>query len=544
MCGIWCYVNGKGSNPTAETCKECVAQLEARGPEFTAIQPDNDVILGFTRLAINGLTPLGHQPFVDEATSLVCNGEIYNHKELATRHDIPTPKGTSDCFVILQLLKRLSAKDVCKTLDGVFAFVHYDKVANEVLVARDPYGVRPLFEAVTTDGARVFSSELKGFKGLALQSVTPFPPGTYKRFNATTADCLETTRYHTVPHTKIAAFSATAVKGRVTAKDALRTALIQAVHKRLDCERPVGALLSGGLDSSLIASIAARYLKAKGQVLHTFSIGMEGSTDLVFAKKVANHIGSVHHEILKTRDEFLAIIPEVIKVAETYDITSVRATAGNYLVGKYIKENTDIKVVLNGDGSDEVGGGYLYFYKAPNDEEFEAETERLLEEIHLYDVLRSDRGIAANGLEARTPFLDKSVVVTWKSMDTLFRRPSKGTPDGRGVAMEKYILRQAFEEGGYLPYDVLYRKKEAFSDGVSSAETKWYEVSEDPAIDLTTMASYHNPPKTQEAYRYRKQFNEVYGDAMASVIPRMWMPRWITGATDPSARTLTGIYHV
>ena len=219
MCGIWCYVNGKGATPTAETCKECVSQLEARGPEFTAIQHDNSVVLGFTRLAINGLTPLGHQPFVDNNTSLVCNGEIYNHKELATRHNIAVAEGTSDCFVILQLLKRLSAKDVCRTLDGVFAFAHYDKDTNEVLIARDPYGVRPLFEAVTEDGARVFSSELKGFKGLALQSVAPFPPGTYKRFNAITGDCLETTRYHTVPHVKIAAFSKAAVKGRVAAKD-------------------------------------------------------------------------------------------------------------------------------------------------------------------------------------------------------------------------------------------------------------------------------------------------------------------------------------
>lgn len=544
MCGIWCYIIGKGGKPTAETCERCVKQLEARGPEFTAIRPDDAVILGFTRLAINGLTPLGHQPFVDGKTSLVCNGEIYNHKELAARHKITVAEGTSDCFVILQLLKKLPVQDVCRTLDGVFAFIHYDKETNEVLVARDPYGVRPLFEAVTKDGARVFASELKGFNGLDLQSVTPFPPGTYKRFKADTGNCLDSQRYHVVPHTKIAAFMNTTIKGRIAAKEALRTALIQAVHKRLDCERPIGALLSGGLDSSLIASIAARYLKTKGQILHTFSIGMEGSTDLVFAKKVAEHIGSVHHEIVKTREEFLAVIPEVIKVAETYDITSVRATAGNYLVGKYIKENTDIKVVLNGDGSDEVGGGYLYFYKAPSDEEFEFETERLLEEIHLYDVLRSDRGMAANGLEARTPFLDKSVVATWKSMDTLFRRPSKGSLEGRGIAMEKYILRQAFEEGNYLPYDVLFRKKEAFSDGVSSAETKWYEVPEDPAIDLTTMASYHNPPKTQEAYRYRQRFNEVYGDAMATVIPRMWMPRWIEGATDPSARTLTGIYHV
>jgi asparagine synthase (glutamine-hydrolysing) len=257
---------------------------------------------------------------------------------------------------------------------------------------------------------------------------------------------------------------------------------------------------------------------------------------------VAEHIGSVHHEIVKTREEFLAAIPEVIRVAETYDITSVRATVGNYLVGKYIRDTTDIKVVFNGDGSDEVGGGYLYFYKAPTDEEFEAETERLLEEIHLYDVLRSDRGIAANGLEARTPFLDKTVVATWKAMDTKFRRPSKGSLDGRGVAIEKYILRQAFEEGDWLPYQVLYRKKEAFSDGVSSAETKWYELPEDAGVDVGTAAHLHNPPRTQEAYRYRMLFNNLYGDAAATLIPRMWMPRWVEGATDPSARTLTGLY--
>lgn len=542
MCGIWCFIVGKGAKPTAEMCSTCVKQLEARGPEFTAIQSDDAVILGFTRLAINGLTPLGHQPFVDGDTSLICNGEIYNHKELAERHAIPTPEGTSDCFVILQLLKRLSPQQVCRTLDGVFAFVHYDKATKEVLVARDPYGVRPLFEAITEDGARVFASELKGFQGLALQSVAPFPPGTYKRYSAESGKCLDSQRYHTVPHVKLAAYSNTARNGRADAKVALRTAVIAAVHKRLDCERPVGALLSGGLDSSLIASIAARHLKTKGQHLHTFSIGMPGSTDLVFAKRVAEHIGSVHHEIVKTREEFLAAIPEVIRVAETYDITSVRATVGNYLVGKYIRDTTDIKVVLNGDGSDEVGGGYLYFYKAPTDEEFEAETERLLEEIHLYDVLRSDRGMAANGLEARTPFLDKTVVATWKAMDTKFRRPSKGSPDGRGIAIEKYILRQAFEEGDWLPHQVLYRKKEAFSDGVSSAETKWYELPDDAGVDVGTVAHLHNPPRTQEAYRYRMRFNELYGDKAATLIPRMWMPIWVEGATDPSARTLTGIY--
>ena len=199
---------------------------------------------------------------------------------------------------------------------------------------------------------------------------------------------------------------------------------------------------------------------------------MPGSTDLAYAKQVAEYIGSVHHEIVMKPEDFLNAIPAVVKAIESYDITSVRASVGNWLIGKYIKENTDIKVVFNGDGSDEIGGGYLYFYKAPNDEEFEAESERLLEEIHMYDVLRSDRSMAAHGLEARTPFLDKSVVATWRSFSSDLRRPSHGV-DGRGARLEKQILREAFNDKT-LPYDVLTRKKEAFSDGVSSVQDSWY----------------------------------------------------------------------
>jgi asparagine synthase (glutamine-hydrolysing) len=225
----------------------------------------------------------------------------------------------------------------------------------------------------------------------------------------------------------------------------------------------------------------------------------------------------------------------------------VRASVGNWLIGKYIKEHTDIKVVFNGDGSDEIGGGYIYFYAAPNDEEFESESERLLDEIHLYDVLRSDRSMAAHGLEARTPFLDKNVVATWRALPTAMRRPFGASTGGGDAQMEKSILREAFEADDYLPRDVLWRKKEAFSDGVSSTTDSWYKrcatYAAERGVVLADAAEWHNPPKTEEAYWYRALFNEFY-PAAAHVIPRMWMPRWVAGANDPSARTLTNLYTV
>ena len=554
MCGIWMYLRGKGAKPEPTQIAAALRALEARGPEHTAMldllagPSQGDLLagpsqgdlpgisLGFTRLAINGLTPLGHQPFLSNGTALVCNGEIYNHKELAERHGIVVPEGTSDCFVLLPLLEKMTPKELCRTLDGVFAFVLCDVRTGDVLVARDPYGVRPLFVATYPDGGLCVASELKGLvPGYA--AVAPFPPGTYRRYKGADGTLLEDCRYHAIPHTPIAYFSYP--HHWEAAKSALRSALTAAVKKRIVCDRPIGALLSGGVDSSLVASLAAAELRRMGKRLHTFSIGMPASTDLVYAQKVADHIGSIHHTIVKTREEFLAAIPDVIRAAETYDITSVRASVGNYLVGKYIRENTDIKVVLNGDGSDEIGGGYLYFYAAPSDEAFEAETERLLEEIHMYDVLRSDRGMAAHGLEARTPFLDKNVVATWKSIHSEYRRPRMGT-DEKKEMIEKRVLREAFEAGSILPFEVLYRKKEAFSDGVAGgAEAPWYQLPDDPTVDLSVYRDLHNPPKTQEALRYRRIFAEAYGEVSATTIPHMWMPRFVAGATDPSARTLS-----
>jgi len=520
---------------TAEERRACVQRLEARGPEYTAVEDLSGITLGFTRLAINGLTPAGHQPIHKDAIAVVCNGELYNYKDLAARWDIDLPPGTSDCLVLPALAHHLTPTELCRTLDGVFAFLLVNQARDEVLVARDPYGVRPLFEArlPCEDGtyATVWSSELKGLPVAAVDA-RPFPPGTWRRYSLTSGELLETQRYHTAPHVKMAAFA-----DRDVAKDALRTSLLTAVKKRLLSDRPIGALLSGGVDSSLIAAIAARELAKVGKKLHTFTIGMPGSTDMEYAQSVADHIGSIHHNVIKTPEDFLAAIPAVVHDIESYDITSVRASVGNWLIGKYIRETTDIKVVFNGDGSDEIGGGYLYFYAAPSDEAFETECERLLEELHLFDVLRSDRSMASHGLEARTPFLDKNVVATWKAIDTCHCRP------GKDVQMEKQILREAFEADAYLPHAVLWRKKEAFSDGVSSTQDSWYlRCSRVNGASVEPFVGTHNPPKTPEAAWYRRLFEASYGDDRAPVIPHMWMPRWIAGASDPSARTLKEIY--
>lgn len=539
MCGIWGIV---GNPNIKETYEELLRQLEARGPEFTKLlNISGELTLGFTRLAINGLTPEGNQPFIKDDIYVICNGEIYNYQELAKRWDIDLPVGTSDCAVIAGLVSKLGMTELCRTLDGVFAMIIVDTRNQIMYVARDPYGVRPLFQGTFPTGEVMWASEIKGISK-SCENVQAFPPGTWRSYTLK-GILLQEYKYHSVPHVKIPCFNS--ATGRSYAKFALNEALTKAVKKRLLSDRPIGALLSGGLDSSLVCAIAAKELAKNGQKLNTFSIGMPGSTDLSYAKQVADYIGSVHHEIVVKPEDFLNAIPQVIKAIESYDITSVRASVGNWLIGKYIKENTDIKVVFNGDGSDEIGGGYLYFYKAPSDEEFEAESERLLEEIHLFDVLRSDRSMASHGLEARTPFLDKSVVETWRSFGTDLRRPTAGI-DGRGARIEKQILREAFDDKT-LPYEVLSRKKEAFSDGVSSVTDSWYlrcaaYAKQEFKMENAKEKFPHNTPLTEEAYWYRTLFVEYYGAERASIIPHMWLPKWVKNGSDPSARTLTEVY--
>jgi asparagine synthase (glutamine-hydrolysing) len=532
MCGIFAIF---GNNlPAKEVIEKCINALHNRGPEFNTYQQFANVILGFTRLAINGLTNAGNQPLTVNNISVVCNGEIYNYKELAERWNIPLIEGSSDCQVLPTLFSKLEPTAVCRTLDGVFAMAIVDLDAQTLTLARDPYGVRPLFMG-NGDGFQAFASEIKALTPIC-SNIRIFPPGSWHRFSLINNE-MSTFNYHHIPWLKNPMCNDITVSQLI-----LSTGLINAVEKRLMSDRPVGGALSGGLDSSLVCAIAAKYLKKSNKRLTTFSIGMPGSTDLKYADMVAKHINSIHHTILLKPEDFFNAIPEVIKAAETYDITSVRASVGNYLVGKYIKENTDIKVVLNGDGSDECGGGYLYMGRAPSDEEFEEEITRLLKDINMFDVLRSDRSMSSHGLEPRTPFLDKQFVGLWRSIPTKYKRHTK-------TQIEKYILRLAFDESRMLPYDVLWRKKEAFSDGVSAAEKPWHQTINDYArsqienIDqLLTDAPTkypHNTPKTPEALYYRMTFETYYGAENANIIPYFWMPKWSPETNDPSARTLS-----
>jgi len=530
MCGIWGCLGHPSWTHESPEVQSMVAALHARGPEEVSYaSPSDSLLLGFTRLAINGTYAIEgaiqSQPIQQGYWTVLCNGELYNYSDLTATFDWAIPPGSSDCAILPWLLSTVPPTNAFRMLDGVFAILAYDAASHTLVVARDPLGVRPLFEGTTADGARLWASELKALSHCT--SVAPFPPGTWKRYDCTTYACIEEEQYYTLPTV------ATAIYEHAAAAADLRSALEAAVRKRvLITERPVGALLSGGLDSSLVAALAAKYLPTK---LHTFSIGLPGSTDLVFAKQVATHIGSIHHEIQLTEAQFLEAIPAVIAATETYDITSVRASVGNWLVGKWIREHTDVKVVLNGDGSDEVGGGYLYFYRSPSEEAFVFECRRLLQEIHLFDVLRSDRCISCHGLEPRTPFLDKEVVATWMKVPAVLRRPVAG------VRVEKELLRRAFAETGLLPDAVLWRRKEAFSDGVSATHDSWYTKVQHAAssLALAPIVTMHNPPTSVESLWYRTIFNELYGESRATVIPHMWLPRWSGETTDPSARTLT-----
>jgi asparagine synthase (glutamine-hydrolysing) len=515
-----------------------------------------DITLGFTRLAINGLNEAGMQPFGWRNSTWMCNGEIYNWKELAIQHGLSQARSGSDCEVIgyLYNIYKDNLPGLFRLLDGVFALIIVDQERQHVIVARDPYGVRPLycgtkFEYKHENGNtfRVgpqtvfFSSELKGLIPIS-DHIGHFPPGAYQVFDMKTKKLLHSEKYHTTPWLKNPLLSLNNPSGLDMACMSVRFALEDAVRKRMLTERPVAALLSGGIDSSLIASLVQKHLRSLNlPPLCTFSIGMKGSEDLRHAKMVADWIGSEHTEIVLTADDFFKAIPAVIRSLETFDTTTVRASVGNWLVSKAIKERSDCKVVFNGDGSDEVFGSYLYFYNAPTDQLFEEESQRLLDDMYMFDVQRSDRSISSHGLEPRTPFLDKQFVAVARSLPTHWRRPIKGKQ------VEKWILRRAFDDGATLPHQVLWRKKEAFSDGVSSQEKSWYQEIQERVVhympedwfDKAQRHYQHLPPQTAEQYYYRYIFEAEFSRTPSQTcVPYFWMPRWSPGATDPSARTL------
>ena len=515
--------------------------LGPRGPDakqtgFLIHEATNmQVAVGFTRLHIQGNTAGAEQPFHLSCGSIVvCNGEIFNSNVLIQRLGLEVPDGSSDCAVIPALLERgMPLAEIARQLDGDFAIVVVNQGTGEIQACRDPYGVRPLFF-----GGSCLASEIKGLVLSDGASVQAVEPGTVLTIHLGTG-AVTTETWHQIPWLKHPHYEH-AISGICVSISSLRRALEAAVEKRMTTVRELGACLSGGLDSSLVAALAARILRRQGKRLHTYSIGMAGSPDLAHARLVAEHIESIHHERIVTAEECLAVIPTVIRAIESFDITTVRASVGNYLLGQLVATETpDVKVVLNGDGADEILGGYLYMRAAPDDAAFEAETTRLLTEIHRYDVLRSERSMASHGLESRSPFLDRQFVSVARSLPTAMLRP-------RADCIEKNILRLAFVSSAILPDAVLWRRKEAFSDGISRAETSWFESAREageaafPDGWKTAAAAYTvNPPLTGEALWYRELFHRHYPkEAAAAAAPAMWMPRFVKGATDPSARTL------
>jgi asparagine synthase (glutamine-hydrolysing) len=523
MCGItvlW------GRSVTKEMLDASILALKARGPDavHAEIIENSDlepIGIGFSRLHIQGTSTDCEQPFyLPDARFIICNGEIFNSKLLIESLNLTVPEGASDCAVIPAMLEKgLSLAEVCRQLDGDFAIVVVDLADATVTVARDPYGVRPLY---LVDGGLV--SEIKATpEGACI--IKAVEPGTIITINTSDGTWSEE-RWHQVPWLKNPYLS-----DEEAARNAIHAAMIEAVKKRLTTVRDLGACLSGGLDSSLVAALATQITGP----IHTYSIGMADSPDLMYARLVAGQIRSIHHECIITPEECLAAVPAVIRAIETCDITSIRASVGNYLLGRFIAQETpSVKVVLNGDGADEALGGYLYMRAAPSDMAFETETTRLLTEIHRYDVARSERSMAAHGLESRSPFLDRQLIAVFRGISTKLLRPTESN-------IEKLILRAAFNDEN-IPKGVLWRPKEAFSDGISSARNSWFTMAAAEGERLypnwSSTKYTVNPPQTAEAYWYREEFHKVFPeDAVPVVTPAMWMPRFVN-ATDPSARTL------
>jgi asparagine synthase (glutamine-hydrolysing) len=448
---------------------------------------------------------------MDRKLILGVNGEIYNHQEIRARYkDTYKFQTQSDCEVILALY-RDKGKDFLEDLNGIFAFVLYDEINDCFLAARDHIGIIPLYMGWDTFGNYYFASELKALEGIC-KKIEVFPPGHYY-FSPER----EVKSWYTRDWTDYQA-----VKDNRSDITELRTALESAVHRQLMSDVPYGVLLSGGLDSSVISAVARKYAARRIETndekeawwpqLHSFAVGLVGSPDLTAARKVADHIGTVHHEIHFTIQEGLDALRDVIYYLETYDVTTVRASTPMYLMARVIK-SMGVKMVLSGEGADEVFGGYLYFHKAPNAREFHEETIRKLSKLHLYDCLRANKSLAAWGVEGRVPFLDKEF------LDVAMRLNPEDKMAKNGK-MEKWILRKAFED--YLPESVAWRQKEQFSDGVgySWIDTLKAITSREVTDEMLDNAKYRfpvNTPRNKEEYYYRSLFNEHFTSETAAL---------------------------
>lgn len=516
MCGIVCAFDLKQSSEQLRPeLLEMSKNLRHRGPDWSGIYSSSQAIMVHERLAIVDPTS-GKQPLISPSGNLVlaANGEIYNHRELRAPYESSYQfKTQSDCEVILALYENEGPSFVEK-LNGIFAFAIFDESKNEFFIARDHMGIIPLYMGWDGDGTFYVASELKALEGVC-SKIELFPPGHYLHSGDS-----EPTAWYT-PDWK--AFDN--VKNNMTSIEDLHDALSDAVHRQLMSDVPYGVLLSGGLDSSITSALAKKYAAHRVETddqqaawwpqLHSFSVGLEGSPDLAAAQEVAKHIGTIHHEIKFTIQEGLDAIREVIYHLETYDITTIRASTPMYLMARAIKA-LGIKMVLSGEGADELFGGYLYFHKAPNEKEFHEETVRKLEKLHQYDCLRANKSLAAWGIEGRVPFLDKEFIEVAMRLNP---KDKMITPD----RMEKWVLRKAFEN--YLPDSVAWRQKEQFSDGVgySWIDTLKELVESEVNDEQMENAHYRFPvqtPQNKEEFFYRTIFESHFpSEAAALSVP-------------------------
>ena len=513
MCGIVCAFDLKqNSEEIRPQLLEMSKNLRHRGPDWSGIYSSEKAILVHERLAIVDPTS-GKQPLISPSGNLIlaANGEIYNHRELREPYESKYGfKTQSDCEVILAMYENEGSSFVEK-LNGIFAFAIFDEAKDEYFIARDHMGIIPLYMGWDGDGTFYVASELKALEGVCTK-IELFPPGHY--FHS--KDSEPTAWYK--PDWK----DFENVKDNPTSIEQLHDALSDAVHRQLMSDVPYGVLLSGGLDSSITSALAKKFAAHRVESndeqdawwpqLHSFSVGLEGSPDLFAAKKVAKHIGTIHHEIVFTIQEGLDAIKDVIYNLETYDITTIRASTPMYLMARVIK-SMGIKMVLSGEGADELFGGYLYFHKAPNSKEFHEETVRKINKLHMYDCLRANKSLAAWGIEGRVPFLDKEFIDVAMSIN----------PNDKMInseRMEKWVLRKAFED--YLPESIAWRQKEQFSDGVGySWIDKLKELVNSSVSDdqmKTVEIDFPNqPPTSKEEYFYRSIFQSHFPSKAAAL---------------------------
>lgn len=518
MCGIFGVLNPQVS------LEYWLQQIKHRGPDSTDYVQIHNIFLGFHRLAINGLNKIGNQPMTLQGVTLCCNGEIYNYKELAREHNIELVTG-SDCEIIIYLYLKFGIEQTCQMLDGEYSFILYDHNNKQLYAARDLLGLRGFFYGFS-QSQKTFASEAKalGF----VNNVKPFPPRTY--WSSSTSEFH--VYYQFIPK----------IIERTENEycELIKKIFTESVKKRVKMsERPVGFLLSGGLDSSLCVALGVKCFDNPKNV-NTFSIGFKGSPDLKYAQMVADYLGTTHHSIEYTEKDYLNEIPETIRAIESYDVTTVRASNPHRLVIKYIKEHTDIKVVISGEVSDELTCGYMAFGAISDPDELNEESVRMLNNIHLYDTLRSDRAAAFNGIEGRYPFAAKDFLELYLSIDPKLKSFYKK------CRIEKYLLRKAFSQMKLLPDEVLWRRKDGFSDAVSAHERPTRviisefvdELISDEEFEKQRMRYNYLKPDTKEELYYRSIFTSYGYDE--KLIPGHWRPnpKYYGDIKEPSGRVL------